>query len=114
MDLEYTIRTAPQKVAEWWEAIPYEDKYNLWLLVGVLLFLAWLRLSYRVIRKALGHLYFRGTWYNAEQTEVLVKMLDEDCARGNRVMRADEMRVLRMWRFGREGGVLTPRKGSYF
>jgi hypothetical protein len=77
-----------------------DDLFNLWAASGGVLFLILLWFSHLVMRKALGHTRFRGTWYNERQYETLIKMIDEDSARGHRVMRSDEMDALRLWRFG--------------
>lgn len=69
--------------------------------------------SHRVIRRLLGHVKFRGTWYNEEAVAQLVKMIDEDSQRGNRVMRHDEMSLLRKWRFGSDW-TIRHQPGSYF
>lgn len=87
-------------LASWLQSLTYEDLHRAWMASGVVLLVGVVWLSYRIMRNALGHTLFRGTWYNAEQLAALVKMIDEDSARGNRVMRHDEMALLRRWRFG--------------
>lgn len=97
----------------WYQAITPDQLYVAWLVSGVVLFLVWLWWAYGVLRRAIGHVKFRGTWYDAEQFEVLIKMINEDSARGNRVMQHDEMSLLRKWRFGNDKTIGYAR-GSYF
>lgn len=100
MDIDLKLAQWQKQATQALQSLSSEDLYNLWLVAGAVLFavLAWV--SYRIMRKALGHQQFRGTWHNENEIEVLVKMIDEDCQRGNRVMRHDEMSLLRKWRFG--------------
>lgn len=88
--------------AAWARSLTYDDLYLLWAGSGVVLFLGLLWMSNRIMRKALGHVQFRGTWYNDVQFEELIRMIDEDCKSGHRVMRHDEMALLRRWRFGED------------
>ena len=101
------------KAMEVWQSLTPEDFYNAWLASGVVLFLALAWISYRIMRKALGHTKFRGTWYNEHQFEELIRMIDEDVKCGNRVMKADEMRAVRKWRFGSEKSI-SDRASGYF
>jgi hypothetical protein len=77
-----------------------DQLYNLWAAGGFALFVIWCWWSYGWIRRLAGHRKFRGTWYNAAQYEVLIQTIHEDSASGRRVMQADEMAALRLWRFG--------------
>lgn len=81
-------------------SMTYDEWYNLWLAGGVVMLVGLAWLANRIMRKALGHTQFRGTWYDERQFAELIQMIDEDCNRGNRVMRHDEMLLLRRWRFG--------------
>ncbi|MDO8262147.1 MAG: hypothetical protein Q7T21_02870 [Gallionella sp.] len=96
-----------------WQGLTPEDFYNLWLAGGVLWFGFLFWLSTRIMRKALGHVLFRGTWYNAAQWEVMIKMIDEDNQRGHRVMKHDEMNALRIWRFGSAKTISGGAKGYF-
>lgn len=113
MHVDLWIQQAQFDVLAWWKSLGPDGLYYVWLVGGVLFFVAWAWWSHRFIRKLLGHSRFRGSWYNAEQMEVLVKMIDEDNAKGLRVMKHDEMRLLRTWRFGREG-IGMDRGAGYF
>ena len=101
------------RAAEVWQSLTPDDFYKAWLGSGVILFflLGWV--SYRIMRRALGHTKFRGTWYDEAQFETLIKMIDEDVKRGNRVMKADEMRAIRRWRFA-DGRSISDRAKGYF
>lgn len=105
MDIDLKLAEWQKQVTQAVQTLSPEDLYNLWLAGGLVLFLALSWFSYRTMRKALGHVQFRGTWYNEQAAEQLVKMIDEDCQRGNRVMRHDEMSLLRKWRFGSEKAI---------
>ena len=87
--------------------------YTLWVAGGGALFLLWGWWAYGLLRRAAGHVKFRGTWYDHEQFETLIKMIDEDSTRGNRVMQHDEMALLRKWRFGTDK-TIQHQAGSYF
>jgi hypothetical protein len=113
IDLQAWQKIAELKVIAWWNSLTYDDFYNAWLVVGVVLFLFLAWLSHLIMRKTLGHRKFRGTWYNVEQYETLIKMIDEDSTRGNRVMKADEMKELRIWRFGSAKNISSRTKGYF-
>lgn len=113
VDLQAWQKVAELKVLGWWQGLTPDDFYNVWVGSGVVLFLFLGWLSHRIMRKAFGHVLFRGSWYNAEQFETLIKMLDEDVKRGNRVMQHDEMQVLRKWRFGSAKGISDGAKGYF-
>lgn len=109
-----------QSVAQWREQLQRtldtlgpDNLYNLWLASGALILVAVLWFSHRVMRHALGHRKFRGTWYTESQFETLITMIDEDSKRNNRVMRHDEMRLLRQWRFGSANSISDGVK-TYF
>jgi hypothetical protein len=114
VDFQAWQKIAELKVSSWWQSLTPDDFYNAWVASGVVWFLFLFWVCHRIMRKALGHVLYRGTWYNAEQFETLVKMIDEDCERGNRVMKHDEMQVLRRWRFGSSKGISDGVKGGYF
>jgi hypothetical protein len=113
MQIDLWLSQMPAKVIALWHGLTPDDHYNLWLAGGAVwfIFLAWV--SSRIMRKALGHKKFRGTWYNVEQYETLIKMIDEDSTRGNRVMKADEMKELRIWRFGTAKNISSRAKGYF-
>lgn len=96
-----------------WHGLTPGDHYNLWMASGGVLFLALLWFSHFIMRKALGHRKFRGTWYNEEQYETLIKLIDKDSTRGNRVMKKDEMDALRIWRFGTTKNISSRAKGYF-
>lgn len=88
--------------AVWARSMSYDDPYLLWAGSGILLFLGLLWLSSRIMRKALGHVQFCGTWFNDVQFGELIRTIDEDCKSGHGLMRHDEMALLRRWRFGED------------
>ncbi len=69
----------------------------LWLGVGSLLLLVWLWWSHKLIRRTLGHVQFRGRWFDEQQARILIKTIHEDAQRGNRVMKEDELNLLRQY-----------------
>ena len=89
------------------------DLYNIWLASGVVMFLVIGWWSIGRMRRAFGHHKFRGTWFSETAWSTMIKMIDEDCQKGNRVMRADEMAALRKWRFG-DTKVISSGKSGYF
>lgn len=99
-DIEALILTYFPHLANWREVFTYDVLYAMWIVSGVILFLVWAVLSYNFMRRTMGHVKFRGTWYSGEQLEVFIKMLDEDCSSGRRVMQYDEMSLLRQWKYG--------------
>lgn len=114
MDIDLKIAEWQKQATQAVQSLSPDELYNLWLAGGAVLFLALAWVSYRIMRKALGHVQFRGTWYDAFQAEVLVKSIDEDCQKGNRVMRHDEMSLLRRWRFGNDKTMFRHNSKSYF
>ena len=96
-----------------WQGLSPENLYDLWLYGGVVWFLFLFWLCYGIMRRALGHVKFRGTWYSDQQWETVIKMIDEDNQRGHRVMRKDEMDALRMWRYGSSKSISGGAKGYF-
>ena len=94
-------------------AVTLEQWYWVWLIGGAVWFIGCGYALYVRIRVGLGHVKFRGTWLDSDQHAELVAMIDEDSKRGNRVMRHDEMSLLRRWRFGSDK-VIMHKAGSYF
>lgn len=114
-DIELWWQRGTQSALAWWQSLGADGPYYLWLGLGIAGLLAWLFISHRVIRRLLGHRKFRGTWYNEQQFEVLLKVLQEDQQSGRRVMRHDELRLLRQWQFGGSGeGMFGQQANSYF
>ena len=113
MNIDLWFAQAQGKAIALWHGLTPTDHYNLWAASGGVLFLVLLWFSHLVMRKALGHRKFRSTWYNEQQFETLIKMIDEDSARGNRVMRSDEMDALRVWRFGSSKNISARAKGYF-
>ena len=97
----------------WWDSLSGDQLYVLWLVGGVVWFGFSVWLAHVVIRGALGHVRFRGTWYDARQFQTLLLSIQEDVHRGNRVMRHDEMALLRRWRFGSARGLSDGVKGIF-
>lgn len=114
MDIDLRIQGWYRDALQLVQEISPETAYNVWLGSGVLLAVLWAWWGYNTMRKACGHIRFRGTWYNAEQAEELLQMIDEDCKRGARVMRHDEMALLRRWRFGDSKPMFNHNPSSYF
>ncbi len=113
MDLDLRLQALQRQAVSLVQALTPDQLYTVWLWAGVVLFAALAWVCHRIMRKALGHRKFRGTWFNEEQYETLLKMIDEDCRRGNRVMRHDEMALLRQHRFGGDLGI-SDRVRGYF
>lgn len=76
--------------------------FEIWLGVGVVGLIAWGYFSHLLIRKLLGHRKWRGTWYTEFELQELVNILWEDQASGHRVMRRDEIELLREWTQGKD------------
>lgn len=112
MQIDLILLNWKTKAIQLIQSITYDDWYKLWVASGVVLCLVLAWLSHRIIRKALGHTQFRGTWYNEKQLAELIQIIDEDCKRGYRVMRHDEMALLRRWRFG-ENKIYGMRQSGY-
>ena len=113
MDLMAWSIRIQSRLVQFWGALTPDDLYQAWLAGGVVLFFVLGWVSYRIMRRALGHTLFRGTWYDEQQYEELIRMIDEDVRCGNRVMKADEMRAVRKWRFGSEKSI-SDRATGYF
>ena len=113
MDLTALLARAQEKAADVLASLTLDDLYNAWLAGGVVLLVVLGWVSHRIMRRALGHTLFRGTWYDETQFETLVKMIDEDVKRGNRVMKNDEMRLIRKWQYG-SGKSISDRAKGYF
>lgn len=98
-----------------WHSLGPQEVYMLWIGAGILGGLVWLFIAYRVIRRALGHRKFMGTWYNAVQFQELINVLAEDQARGHRVMRHEEIELLRRWQFGNSvKPIFGKQRNSYY
>lgn len=113
MNIDLWLAQVQAKAIALWHGLTPDDHFNLWAASGGILFLMLLWFSHFVMRKALGHRKFRGTWYNEQQFETFIKMIDEDSARGNRVMKSDEMDALRLWRFGSTKSISSRAKGYF-
>lgn len=105
MHVDLWLQQAQNWVLTRYHGLTYDELYNIWAISGAILLLIWLYVSYGIIRRALGHRKFRGTWYNEHEFEQLLKMIHEDNERGHRVMRLDEMQLLRKWVFGNAKGL---------
>ena len=101
------------RLADFWQSLTPDDFYKAWLAGGAVLFIVLGWVSYRIMRRALGYTLFRGTWYDEQQFETYIKMIDEDVKRGNRVMKADEMRAIRRWRFADDRSISDRAKGYF-
>ncbi len=100
MQFEAWSRAVEDSVARWWFSLSYDDLRAIWIAAGVVLAIALLWFSHWIMRRALGYRKFRGTWYSERQWQELINQLDADLKSGHRVMRHDEMQILRLWRFG--------------
>jgi len=88
--------------------------WYLWFGAGVLGAVCFLVFAYWLIRRLLGHRKWRGTWYSASQFAELVQILWEDQCRGHRVMRHDEIKLLRKWQTGSVKGLGFDRIAGYY
>lgn len=102
-----------QLAIDYWKSLGPLGPYYLWLFSGAAGFLLWLVISYRIMRKLMGHRRFRGTWYNAHQFQQLVNILNEDQESGRRVMQHDEIELLRQWKYGIKGGIGFDKASGY-
>ncbi len=114
MSVELWLAQWQAKWLHFVESLSPSDRYYLWAGSGAMILLLCLWVSYRVMRKAFGHRKFRGTWLDEQQFEALITMIDEDSKRGSRVMKHDEMQLLRKWRFGSAKSISDRAKGGYF
>jgi len=114
MDVTIWLYQTQQRAGEWFNSLGPDDFYMAWLASGVVLFAVLARISYLIMRRALGHRRFRGTWYNEIEFEVLLKMIEEDIESGRRVMRHDEMTLYRSAKLGWSSPVIRHNPGSYF
>ena len=87
-----------------WYLAGGEGPHNLWLFGFCVFVVFGLMVSYYVYRKAAGYRKFRGTWYDEQQWQQLLKITYDDQQRGHRVMRHDEIKLLRKWELGRTKG----------
>jgi hypothetical protein len=117
MDLRFHLDEWQGRALDWYDSLGPWVPYFVKVACGVLFLIAFTWFVYRAARKLLGHRCFRGTWYNGKQFQELLKIIDEDCTRGNRVMKHDEMKLLRQWRLGGSGEGLADKissTGGYF
>jgi hypothetical protein len=87
-----------------WYAAGGDGPYQLWLYSGLAALCLCLICAYYLMRRLLGHRKFRGTWYNEQQWQELIKMTFEDQQKGSRVLRYDEVKLLRKWELGHSKG----------
>jgi hypothetical protein len=113
MQIDLWLAQLQTRTIAYWQSLTHDDHYNLWLAGGAAWFLFLLWFSSVVMRKAFGQKKFRGTWYGEDEYETLIKLIDEDCTRGNRVMKKDEMDALRIWRFGTTKNISSRAKGYF-
>ncbi|CAG4883759.1 conserved protein of unknown function [Georgfuchsia toluolica] len=97
-----------------WYSAGGSGPYYLWLSIGALFLLLLAIIAHAVMRRLLGHRKFRGTWYNEYQFQQLLKMTYDDQQRGHRVMRHDEMQLLRAWECDRTDWGVSAKRGSFF
>ena len=117
MELRYLFDEWRQRLFDWYDSLGPWGPYYAKAVGAVLFLIAFAWLVYRIARRLLGHRRFRGTWYDEKQFQELLKMIDEDCARGHRVMKHDEMKLLRQWRLGGSGEGLADKvsgTGGYY
>ncbi len=88
--------------------------WYLWFGSGVLGAIFFVAFAYWLIHRLLGHRKWRGTWYSERQFAELVQILWEDQCRGHRVMRHDEIKLLRKWQTGSAQGVGFDRIAGYY
>ena len=78
-----------------WNQLSFDTRYSLWLGFGVGLLACVLVIWYYWMRHLLGHRKFHGVWYNSYEFKVLVDILRQDRDSGHRVLRNDELALLR-------------------
>lgn len=94
-----------ETILTFWNGVDLQTRIYLWYLLGVFLVLLFLYFWYLFFRRLCGDRKFRGTWYNPDQFEELILILQEDQNSGRRVMRWDEIELLRETRLGRNSGL---------
>ena len=113
MDVRYLLDQWQGRISDWYDSLGPWGPYYVKVACSILFLIVFTWFVYRMARKALGHHRFRGTWYNGRQFQELLKIIDEDCRRGHRVMKHDEMKLLRKWRLGGSGeGVADKATGT--
>lgn len=102
--MEY-LQTFFQLAQTYWLELDHQIKVYVWYASGGFMLLTILGIWYPFFRRGLGHTKFRGTWYTETQFEQLLLMLKEDQESGRRVMRRDEIDLLRSVNLGEYGGL---------
>lgn len=114
METSTVMQTLTLALQEYWRLLGPAAPYYLWLASGGVGLMLWLWASHALMRKLLGHRKFRGTWFDRDQLQDLVNILHEDQASGRRVMRRDEILLLREWTQGKGyRGLGFDRKNGY-
>lgn len=114
MDIPAWFIAQHQHAIAWWNSLGPDGPYYVWLASGAAGLIALVTTWYYVMRKVLGYRKFRGTWYNGQEFEGLLVILDRDQQAGNRVMRHDEIALLRQWKMGSYKGLGFDKRNSYF
>lgn len=78
-----------------WYLAGGEGPMALWRWGGIVALVVWAWVAYRVMRRLMGHRKWLGTWYSAEQMEVIVQDLRAKQESGGRVMSPVELELLR-------------------
>jgi hypothetical protein len=99
--------------AGWWRSLGDAGPYYVWLISGVVGLLVWFYVAHLVLRRLLGHTKWRDSWYTEAQMQELINILAEDQSSGHRVMRHDEIELLRRWRTGDSSGLGLDRRNLY-
>lgn len=81
--------------ADYWQALSFDTRYTIWMVLGVVLLASGLYVAYRFFRAALGHRKFRGTWYSSADFQSLLNRLLTDQRESNRVLQYDELQLIR-------------------
>jgi len=94
----------------YWNGIPFETRWWLWLLSGVVGLVFFAYFAYRVGRYVLGHRRLHGRWYNPEEWIKVLEMLHyQQC--DNRILHWEEIQALREYKTGRKKGLFDHRYG---
>jgi len=81
----------------WWHSLGPQGPYYVWLVAGAFGFLIWLRLSYYLVRRLLGHRKIYGVWFRPGEIDLLLDRLELSEKNGT-LIHARELNLLDRYR----------------